>query len=317
MPIIRTKYSNTASNTPSGLLQGELAVNIADTKTFVGPSGGGAGTVVIGTLGAQDSNSVSVTGGTINNTALTNATLTTSSLTLSSGQTVTSVDTDGTLAANSNSRFATQAAVKTYADSKRGALKTIVSYTSAGTFSYTRSGTDVKRLRVIVVGGGGGGRGFGESGGAGGFCETLLDATALSYPITVTIGGGGAGGVYFGVGGSGTTSSFGILATATGGGGSASHSAHCGGIGGVGQGGILNLYGGGGSGHKNTHTSQHHNPGHGGASYFGGGSAGSHTTGRQSETVYAPGAGGGGHNYQATYAGHNGMAGACVIYEYK
>jgi len=40
MATIKTKNSTTASDTPSSLAQGELAVNIADKKLFVGGSGG-------------------------------------------------------------------------------------------------------------------------------------------------------------------------------------------------------------------------------------------------------------------------------------
>ena len=40
MATIKTKNSTTASDTPSSLAQGELAVNIADKKMFVGGSGG-------------------------------------------------------------------------------------------------------------------------------------------------------------------------------------------------------------------------------------------------------------------------------------
>lgn len=40
MATIKTKNSTTASDTPSSLAQGELAVNVADKKLFVGGSGG-------------------------------------------------------------------------------------------------------------------------------------------------------------------------------------------------------------------------------------------------------------------------------------
>jgi hypothetical protein len=314
MPIsIIKKFSNSTGNTPT-LTQGEIGVNVTDKKLFIGPSGGGA-TLHVASLGNQDASNISITGGAINGTSISVASHTTNSLQLGSGATVTSVSTDGTMASNSNSVLPTQGAVQTYANSAKGALKNIYSWTSAGTFTYTKSGSDVQVLRVIVVGAGGGGRGYGESGGAGGYTEGLINATGIST-VAVTIGGGGGGGVYFGFSGQGATSSFGAYLSASGGYGSSNNQQHSGGHGGYGFGGSTTQHGGGGSGHKNCHSVAYHNPGHGGQSFFGGANAGDHYTQTFAPGVMAPGAGGGGHNHY-NYSGYNGKDGAVVVYEYR
>jgi hypothetical protein len=197
-------------------------------------------------------------------------------------------------------------------------LKNIFTYTTNNT--YTKSGTDVRQLRVICVGGGGGGRGYGESGGAGGFAELWLDATSITT-VTVTIGGGGGGGVYYGYSPSGNTTSFGGFCSASGGNGANNNQDHTGGQGGIGSGGNLNFHGGGGRGHINCHTSSHHNPGHGGNSFFGGSTPGVHYTSRSQDNS-AFGAGGTGSNFYNNGAnnydrGFDGQAGVCVVYEYK
>ena len=66
-------YSNAAGNAPSGanLGPGELAINVPDLKIWVGnPASGSAPILLSGSLGAQNSNAVSITGGTIDGTSV-------------------------------------------------------------------------------------------------------------------------------------------------------------------------------------------------------------------------------------------------------
>lgn len=314
MPVIKLKQSTTPGSTPGSLTAGELAVNVPDVKLYLGT---GADVVkVAGSVARQDSNNVSITGGTVTGTTISSGTLSTSNLQLNSGQTITGVSTNTSLG-TSNALVPTQNAVNSYIASKKGGLKNIISFTSSGT--YTKSGTDVTRIKVICVGAGGGGRGYGESGGAGGMSELVIDATSITT-VAVTVGSGGGGGQYFGFSGGGNTTSFGGYCSAGGGSGANANYQHCGGHGGVGYGGNVNTHGGGGSGHTNAHSSSHHNPGHGGQSFFGGSNAGSHYSERFAENIGAPGSGGGGHNFygNGTFsAGYNGLYGICVVYEYR
>jgi hypothetical protein len=314
MPVIKVKNSTTASNVPSGLTNGEMAVNIADQKLYMGQ--GGSTVKLVDSLGVQDNNTVSISGGTINGVPLSNAsgTLSTSNFQLPSGQTITSIANDTTLSGNSNSALPTQNSVVGYINSKKGSLKNIYVYT--GNSTYNKSGSDVLRIRVVCIGGGGGGRGYSEAGGSGGMAELTIDATGISS-VSVTVGGGSGGGVYFGFSGQGGTTSFGGYLSASGGCGANQNYQHCGGHGGYGYGGNMNIHGGGGAGHKNDHSAAYHNgSGHGGQSFFGGGNTGHHYSSRYAQNVAALGSGGGGHNSYFA-AGYDGMYGVCVVYEYK
>ncbi len=312
MPVIKIKNSTSSGTQPGSLTNGELAVNIADAKVYVGQGGV---TKIVDSLGRQDADNVSITGGSINNVALNNSSGTVSTTNLTFGSnTVTAVDNDTTLANNSNSRLPSQNAVVGYINSKKGALKNIYSFTSNGT--YTKSGDDVKQIRVVCIGAGGGGRGYAEAGGAGGMAEEVIDATGITT-VAVTVGTGSGGGVYFGFSGQGNTTSFGSYLSATGGYGANQNYQHSGGHGGLGSGGNINIYGGGGSGHKNDHSQAYHNgAGHGGNSFFGGGTSGAHYSSRFAQNIMAFGAGGGGHNSYFV-SGYDGMYGICVVYEYK
>lgn len=314
MPRIKLKNSTNAGSVPSSLEIGEIAINVADNKTYVGTS---SGVVKIGgSMAPQESSSVSISGGNATGTTIASGSLTTTNLQLNSGQTVTGVSNSSGLG-SSNTTLATQAAVNDFTNAETGTLKNIYSWTSNGT--YTKSGSDVRRIKVICVGAGGGGRGYGESGGAGGMAEEVLDATGIST-VSITIGTGGGGGQYFGFSGQGGTTSFGGYCSASGGYGSNQNYQHSGGHGGVGYGGNLNIHGGGGSGHKNCHSASYHNPGHGGQSFFGGSQAGHHYSQRYAQNLTAPGAGGAGHNSYGQggwAAGYNGTYGICVVYEYK
>jgi hypothetical protein len=314
MPKIKLKSSSTPGAVPSSLAVGELAVNTADNQTYIGTSGGVR--KIGGTIANQDSNNVSITGGNVTNTTIASGSLSTSQLQLNGGQSITEVNSSTSLG-TSNSQLVTQGAVNAYAEGIKGALKNIYSWTSNGT--YTKSGTDVKKIKVICIGGGGGARGYGESGGSGGMSELVLDASGISS-VAITIGGGGGGGQYFGFSGQGGTTSFGGYCSASGGYGSNQNYQHSGGHGGVGYGGNLNIHGGGGAGHKNCHSSSHHNPGHGGQSFFGGANAGHHYTERWAQEEMAPGSGGAGSNFYGNgsfSAGYNGSVGMVVVYEYR
>lgn len=226
-------------------------------------------------------------------------------------QTLTGVTTSTSLSTN-YSQLPTEAAVKGYVDGLTGSLKNLYSYT--GNSTYTKSGSDVKMLRVICVGGGGGGRGYHESGGAGGYTERWIDATSISS-VSVTVGGGSGGGYYFGFSGQGGTTSFGSYCSASGGYGANQNRSHAGGHGGVGAGGQINIHGGGGGGHSPGHNNQQGgSSGQGGESFFGGGGAGRHG-GNSFNPVAAPG--GGGPGGAGNHNGSDGYAGICLVYEYK
>jgi hypothetical protein len=211
------------------------------------------------------------------------------------------------------SQLPTQAAVKAFIDGNYAqTLKNLYSYT--GNTTYTKSGNDVKIIKVICVGGGGGGRGYHESGGAGGYAERIIDAVAVSS-ISVTVGGGSGGGYYFGFSGQGATTSFGSYCSATGGYGANQNRSHAGGHGGVGSGGQINFYGGGGGGHAPGYNNQQGGEaGQGGGSFFGGTSPGRHGShGYTNSTAPGAGAFGGAGNHN----GGDGSTGICLVYEYK
>ena len=318
MPKIQFKNSTTGGNTPSGLQQGELAVNIADQKAWIG-NAAGATVQIVGTMGSQDSNNVSISGGSISGVAVggsSASTVSATSLTLGT-QTVSVIDNDTTLSGNSNSSLITQNAAKTYSDSAlKGRLKNIYTFTSSGT--YTKSGTDVNVLHVMLCGAGGGGTAYSIGGGAGGYSETILNATGITT-VAVTVGTGSNGASYYSNIGQGGTSSFGGYLSATGGYGADQNYGHSGGHGGFGYGGIVNSTGGGSGSHNNMDQWSHSNSPDttGGTSFFGGPMAGAHTS-KIGANYGAPGAGGtcvsNGHNGQGGFAGQSGIV---IVYEYR
>jgi hypothetical protein len=318
MPIFRFRNNTTGGTTPpnGSLVNGEIAINIASQQIFEGTA---ASTTekITDTLALQRPDAVNISGGSVSVTNLgttTASTVAASSLVLG-GTSLSSV------AANpsntSSSAISSNASAFYKVEEVRGKLKNVFTFTSTGT--YTKSGPDVQRLHVIIMGGGGGGRGYSECGGAGGYAEKILDATSITT-VTVTIGGPGSGGAYFGFSPGGGTSSFGSFVSASGGDGANSHIQHNGGRGGLGSGGEVNARGGGGGGHNNMdqYSSSCAPGGEGGIGFFGGGTPGAHTSGAQPADVAAWGAGGvaisPSHNGQG---GRNGRGGICIIYEYK
>lgn len=314
MPKYKFKNSNTASQVPGSLIAGELAINVQDGRAFQG-NASAVVTKVIDTLGRQTANNVSITGGAISLTSVGNTVppAAVGSSVVINGTTVSNVTSDPNSAA-ANAVMTNYAAQQNVLNAGEK-LKNIYTFTGSGT--YTKSGTDVRRLHVIVCGGGGGGRAYAESGGAGGYAEKVLDATSITT-VTVTVGGGGAGGVYFGFSPGGGTTSFGGFCSASGGGGANAHIQHNGGLGGLGSSGELNVWGGGGGGHNNQDQYNSNGaPGHGGVSFFGGGQPSGHG-GQQPSDVSSWGSGGvatnPAHNGQG---GRNGKGGICIVYEYK
>ena len=232
-----------------------------------------------------------------------------------SNSTFTAISTSATVDASS-STISTQGAVKSYIDSNlTGFVKNVYTFTGNGT--YTKSGTDVKRIRVICVGAGGGGRGYGESGGAGGYSERTLDATSITSVAVTVSSTGGAGGTYFGYSPQGGTTSFGAYTSATGGYGANNHSAHIGGHGGIGSQGDVNSYGGGGKGHNNgVNNPTNSAVGRGGAGFFGG-SRNSHHSAPRPADHGAPGGGGTGSVGGSGGSGSDGRGGICIVYELR
>ena len=120
-------------------------------------------------------------------------------------------------------------------------------FTSSGT--YTRPAGLVKAKITVVGGGGNGGSSNGRGGGGGGTAVLVVDSATLGASQTVTIGAGGGG-----------TSSFGTLASATGGSNGGSNNTSTIGVGGIGSNGTINFRGG---------SSVNANPSPGGTSFFG------------------------------------------------
>ena len=185
----------------------------------------------------------------------------------------------------------------------------IQTFYDSGTWSRP---SGINRIIVRIVGGGGGGSGHSESGAAGGYSEEVLDVRGISS-VSVTVGNGSTSGTYYsGNGRSGGTSSFGNYCSASGGLGANQSFQHCGGLGGVGSGGNLNIYGGGGIGHMNY-------MGHGGGSFFGNGTMSAHgnwAQGARSNQLRGARGAGGTSGYQRSYQGANGMKGCVVVMEF-
>lgn len=204
----------------------------------------------------------------------------------------------------------------------------ITSFTSSGT--WTKATLNPKFIRVTVVGGGGAGGGASATGvsegasgggGGGGGCsiKTIL-AASLGVTETVTVGTGGVA-VSGNNGGSGTSSSFGSHASATGGQGgtlgnnTVGSTASRGGDGGLGASGDVNFYGSDGF-VSQVISGSPLRTGAGGSSYLGGSIQSVNLTG-QAGKLY--GGGGSGAQVPASTtakAGGNGAIGIVIVEEF-
>jgi hypothetical protein len=203
-----------------------------------------------------------------------------------------------------------------YSDGTNASFTNGTGISSMQTFTSNATWTKppgISKILVRLCGGGGGGSGHGETGGAGGYAEKIIDVTSITS-VSITIGNGSVSGTYYsGNGGGGGTTSFGSFVSASGGNGANSSHQHCGGLGGLGSGGDLNLYGGGGSGHYNHQGTP-------GTSFFGGGSTGGWPNGGEfthNNGFRASVGGGGMSGHQASYRGANGRDGVVIVWEYK
>ena len=191
-----------------------------------------------------------------------------------------------------------------------GGFSNMQVFSSPGAFTTPPTTTKIK---VTVVGGGGGGGGVGGSnagngGGAGGAAIRVTPVTAAT-PYPVTIGPGGAAPGPSGVGGTGGTSSFGALASATGGIGGSPCAM---GRGGIGSSGDLNLRGASSIYRFQSQVDCGGVGSPGGNSILGGGGhAGSDTT--PTLAVGQTGSGGAGRTTFGSFAGPGFAGGAGVV----
>jgi hypothetical protein len=184
-----------------------------------------------------------------------------------------------------------------------------VTVTNAGSLTHTVP-TGYSRCRVTVTGGGGSGgldnneaANAGSGGGAGGTAIAYL-RLASGDAISVTAGKCGARKTSGGAGNAGTTSSFGSICSATGGGAGAGPSDN-GGAGGIGAGGAINVKGGSGEqGNGSGETS------FGGVSVWGGLSSDG------TESIAPYGAGGTGGTTEYTPDNNSQAGDGIVVVEY-
>jgi len=96
---IQHYYSITGGNTPTtgNLTLGEIAINVADQKVYMLNSASNTVVTLVGTLGNQNANSVSITGGSINGTTIGASTASTGAFTtISASGVITSTVSTGT-----------------------------------------------------------------------------------------------------------------------------------------------------------------------------------------------------------------------------
>jgi hypothetical protein len=208
-------------------------------------------TLGLGTISTQNANAVSITGGSI--TGITD-------LALADGGTGASLvdpnanavlgwnDTAGAMTfLTAGTGISINATANTISSTVTGGgnyVMQVFTNTTPGGVTWTKP-ANLVAVKVTVVGAGGGGGGGGspagvrQGGGGGGTSIEYIPAPSIPGPITVTVGAGGAGGTGNNNGSSGGTSSFGALASATGGSGGSPSPAS----GGTGSGGTFDLSG--------------------------------------------------------------------------
>jgi hypothetical protein len=291
-------------------------------------------TLGLGTIATQNSNNVTITGGSIS--GITDLALADGG----TGQSLSDPGADAVLGWNDTSntmRFFT-AGTGISINATSNTISSTVSgggdyamqvYTTPGPSTWTKP-AGLKAVRVTVVGGGGGGgRGsptpqpapagspFGNSGsggGGGGVAIEYIPAPSIPGPVAVTVGGGGAAGASPGTpaAGSGGTSSFGPFTSATGGGAGAAVPSS-GGAGGAGSGGTINFTG------QSGQNSFSGGPGGLPAGRSDGGSSPTGQGGRGpggAGTVYGGGGGAGTSPPSSSIAGGAGSGGAVIVEEF-
>jgi hypothetical protein len=213
----------------------------------------------------------------------------------------------------------------------------VQTFVNGGGTTYTKN-PDAKNILIIGTGGGAaGGRapatGSGESSGgpggsAGGTFIAWLDNRSVPSTVTVAVGAAGAG-TTSPTAGSGGSTTWGSLYTATGGVGGtsvatgSSSSGQSAGAAGAGSGGLINIDGGRGGQAQRFATNVGIIGGHGGGSFWGSGggvsASGGTNTGGNGTAGTAYGSGGGGASQgqnQSTIAGSSGAPGILVVFEF-
>ena len=217
----------------------------------------------------------------------------------------------GTVSSGTSGQFLTSGgpgAGVSWTTAAAGGFSNMTVFTSPGTFTTPSTTTKIK---VTVVGGGGAGGDVQAGGGGGGGAAIYVGPVSASTGYAVTVGSGGPYSPATGNGSPGGTSSFGALASATGGSGTP-NSTRTGSSGGVGSAGTLQFKGGGGGGGISSSTVADRTGGSGGSSFFGGGAAAC----ANSNNGFAGGnyGGGGSGNGNGTFGGAG--AGGVVVVEY-
>lgn len=204
------------------------------------------------------------------------------------------------------------------------ASTTIRAYTASTTPSSTwTKPSNLKYIKLRMVGGGGGGGGSttagnaGGGGGGGGYCEKVIPASAIAATVTFGVGGAGTGGNAPATvdGGNGGTSFFGGFGTSTGGVGGHVTPDDAGGLGGTTTGCDVNSSGGSGGGGSNVAGVP---SGFGGGSALGGGAPSTGGNGNSAGTAgvqFGGGGSGGRSTGGADIAGGAGAVGAIFIDE--
>lgn len=231
-----------------------------------------------------------------------------------------------------------ETALASMAGSVQDALGSVANYRYVQTVYFTASGTFAKAdypwlraIRVRCVGGGGGGGGslggsgnsLGSGAGGGGFAEAFItDIAGLAATVAVTVGAGGAGGAAGNNNGAtGGATSFGALASATGGAfgegciNTTGSTTRNGGLGGAGTVGDLWLSGGDGGGTRLLSGATSPSGVGGGSGLNGAGVRSSEAiaAGRDAP-VTAYGAGGSGAwSTSTSFKGGNGAAGILIV----